>query len=119
MTGTDPVTGSCEDPSLQTVLAPGSYFVALSVWDNVPFTGNLANGFKQAGNPGFTCAEGGLSGQFCDVGTALFTPRTGDWGLDIAGASSVAPTSIPEPATWWPLLSGGLHGALRLRRKTG
>jgi hypothetical protein len=117
-TGTDPVTGNCDDPYLQTTLAPGSYIVALSVWDNVPVTGNLADGFKQAGNPGFTCAEGGLTGQFCDVTDAFFRPRTGNWALDIAGASSVVPTSVPEPATWWPLLSGGLLGALRLRRKS-
>ena len=119
ITGADPVTGNCDDLYLQTTLAPGSYYVALSVDDNVPATGNLLDGFKQTGNPGFTCAEGGLTGQFCDVTDALFRPRTGNWALDIAGATSVAPTSIPEPATLWPLLSCGLLGALRLRRKTG
>lgn len=118
ITGTDPVTGNCDDPYLQTVLAPGSYYVALSVYDNLPATGNLLDGFKQTGNPGFTCAEGGLTGQFCDVTTATFVPRTANWALDIAGATTVAPTSIPEPSTLWPLLSCGLLGALRLRRKT-
>lgn len=118
-TGPDPVTGNCDDPFLQTILAPGSYFVALSVDDNVPSTGNLLDGFKQTGHPGFTCAEGGQTGQFCDVTDALFRPRTGNWALDIAGATSVTPTTIPEPATWWPLLSCGLLGALRLRRRTG
>jgi hypothetical protein len=118
ITGTDPVTGNCDDPYLQAILAPGSYFVALSVWDNSPATGNLADGFKQTGNPGFTCSENGLTGQFCDVTDALLRTRTGNWALDIAGASSVVPASVPEPATWWPLLSCGLMCALRLRRKS-
>jgi hypothetical protein len=64
VTQQDPVTGNCDDPYIQTVLAAGDYYLALSVWDNVALTGSLADGFKQTGNPGFTCAEGGQSGQF-------------------------------------------------------
>src|SRR5262249_54761218 len=81
----DPVTGNCDDPYLQAALPAGSYFLVLSVWDNVPATGVLADGYKQTGNPGFTCAEGGVGGSFCDVTDALFRSRTGNWALTIDG----------------------------------
>lgn len=118
VTQQDPVTGNCDDPYIQTVLPAGNYYLALSVWDNVASTGFLADGFTQTGNPGFTCAEASLSGEFCDVTDALYRPRTGNWALAFTGVDTVADTGVPEPSTWWPVLSGGLLGALRRRRKS-
>jgi hypothetical protein len=113
-TQTDPVTGNCDDPYIQTLLSAGTYYLGLSVYDNLPSTGNLADGYQQTGNPGFTCAEGGLTGQFCDVTDALFRPRTGNWALTIEGADGTS--AVPEPSTLW--LAGTLIGALLLRRKS-
>jgi hypothetical protein len=113
----DSVTHNCDDPFIQATLAAGVYYLALSVWDNVASTGSLADGFRQTGNPGFTCAEGSVSGQFCDVTDAFYRPRTGDWAFAFTGMDSVTAQSTPEPSTWWPTLSGGLLGALVLRRK--
>jgi hypothetical protein len=121
MTGTDPVTGNCDDPFIQTTLPAGSYYLALSVWDNVPLTGTLADGYTQTGNPGFTCAEGGSAnpnGTFCDVTDALFRSRTGNWALSFTGTTSVQNVTVPEPPTWRPLLWGALTGALFLLLKS-
>jgi hypothetical protein len=118
VTQQDPVTGNCDDPYIHTTLSAGTHYLAISVWDNVPSSDNLADGFKQTGNPGFTCAEGGLSGQFCDVTDALYGSRTGNWALAFTGVDTVADLGVPEPSTWWPMLSGGLLGALVLRRKS-
>jgi len=94
----DPVTGNCSDPFIQQLISAGFYTLALVEWDNVPATGNLADGFKQDGNPGFTCAEFGLLGNFCDTTTALGTQRNGNWAVAITGADSA--TLTPEPATF-------------------
>jgi hypothetical protein len=113
-TQTDPVTGNCDDPYIQTLLSAGTYYLGLTVYDNLPSTGNLADGYKQTGNPGFTCAEGGLTGQFCDVTDALFRTRTGNWAFTIEGVDGTS--AVPEPSTLW--LAGTLIGALLLRRKS-
>jgi hypothetical protein len=47
------------------------------------------------GNPGFTCEGFGISGSFCDVTTALGTPRTGNYAIAVTGAESVANLSEP------------------------
>ena len=86
----DPVTGNCDDPYLQETLAPGAYTLAVAEWDSVP-NGSLADGFT--GTPGFSCAELGLSGNFCDVTTALGAERNGNYAVSIE--SEIAAT--PEP----------------------
>jgi hypothetical protein len=98
-------------PDIQTILSAGTYYLGLSVLDNFPLTGTLADGYTQTGNPGFTCAEGGLSGQFCDVSDALFATRTGNWAFTL----DVAPA--PEPAGIPVVLPVFLLAAARLRRR--
>lgn len=117
-TGTDPTTGNCDDPFFVNDFDPGTYTLALAVWDNAPLDGNLADGFVQDLNPGFTCAEFGLSGNFCDVTTALGTSRTGDFALSIAGADSAAEIGAPEPGTLALGFSAAVFGALLRRRKS-
>jgi len=116
ITQTDPVTGNCDDPYIQTTFAAGTYYLALSVYDNLPVDGFLADGFKQVGNPGFTCAEGGLSGQFCDVTDALFRPRTGNWTFTIDGATTITSVTTPEPSMEWLIPAAGLLGILWRRK---
>lgn len=116
-TGMDPVTGNCDDPYIQTTLPAGSYYLALSVWDNQPLTGTLSDGYTDTGNPGFTCAEGGSAnpnGTFCDVTDALFRSRTGNWALSFNGITTVQNVTVPEPPTWRFLMCGALTGALLL-----
>lgn len=118
-TGTDPVTANCDDPYvLEPLLTAGTYTLALAEWDNGPIDGFLADGFNQDGNPGFTCAEFGETGNFCDVTTALGTQRTGDYALTITGANGAMDitNATPEPGTLPLLLSGGFAGALLLQR---
>jgi hypothetical protein len=113
----DLVTGNCDDPLLQTFLPVGTYFLGLSVWDNVPLTGTLSDGYTQTGNPGFTCAEGGLSGQFCDTTDALFRSRTGKWAFAFTGVDSVTELgAAPEPATSLLILPVIFLGAMLRRR---
>jgi hypothetical protein len=106
-TNTDPTSGNCDDPFIQTTLDAGVYVIGLSVWDNTPVDGSFASGYTQT-SPGFTCAEGNVSGNFCDVTDAVFSSRTGNWALEIAGfdESELA----PEPSTWALLAMAG--GAL-------
>lgn len=112
----DPVSGSCADPLISGTLPAGSYFLALSVQDNVPVDGFLADGYTQTGNPGFTCAEAGLTGQFCDVTDALFRVRTDAWALAFTGVSSVTDTTVPEPGSGWLVVWGALAAVVMLRR---
>lgn len=93
-TGADPVTGNCDDPLITENLTAGMYTLALAVWDNAP-NGDLGAGFRQDGNPGFTCADFG-AGNFCDVTTALGTSRDGNYAVAI---SSDALAAVPEPST--------------------
>jgi hypothetical protein len=115
ITGADAGTGNCDDPFIQQSFAAGSYTLALLEWDNVP-NGLLSDGFKQDGNPGFTCAEFGLTGNFCDTTTALGDRRSANWAVAISGADA-ATTPAPEPAT--SVLSATVMavGALLLRRR--
>lgn len=91
ITGQDPVTGNCDDPYLQETLTPGDYTLAVAEWDSVP-NGFLSDGFT--GTPGFTCAEFGLSGDFCDVTTALGTVRNGNYAVSIESPL----VATPEPS---------------------
>jgi hypothetical protein len=62
---------------------------------------SLADGFTQTGNPGFTCAEGGQNGQFCDVTDGLFSTRTANFALAITGTTPapVAGSGTGKPAS--------------------
>jgi hypothetical protein len=114
-TGTDPITGNCDDPYLQETLDTGTYTLAVAEWDNAPNDSLLGDGFVEDGNPGFTCAEFGLTGNFCDVTTALGTQRTGNYALAITGADSATditnPVGTPEPNTSLLILAAVLFSA--------
>ncbi len=100
---TDPVTGKAFD-SLLTVsgLAPGTYSVALTQFDNFANGLNLADGFIEDGNQNqnFTLKfSNGHPGYFWDYSGH---ERTGNWAMDIVTTSS---SIIPEPSS---LLLGGI-----------
>jgi hypothetical protein len=111
--GTDPTSGNCNDLFFQDVLGPGTFTLALAVYNNSPVDTSVADGFVEDGDPGFTCVEAGTSGSFCDLTTALGTSRTGNFAVSITGADSVV--NLPEPGTVLLLLAGGALIALRRR----
>jgi hypothetical protein len=108
--GMDPTTGNCNDLYFQDLLTPGTYTLALAVYNNSPVDTSVADGFVEDANPGFTCVEAGTSGNFCDVTTALGTSRTGNYAI------SITTTPVPEPGGTLLLLTGaGLAVLLRRR----
>jgi hypothetical protein len=109
----DPITGNCDDLFFVDTLGPGTFTLALVVDDNIPVGTSVTNGFVDDGNPGFTCAEAGTSGSFCDLTTALGDSRTGNFAIAITGADSV---TSPEPGSMFLLLAGGALTALLRRR---
>jgi hypothetical protein len=113
--GTDPTTGNCDDLFFQDTLGPGTYTLALAVYNNTPVDTAVADGFVEDGNPGFTCVEAGVSGSFCDLTTALGTSRTGNYAITITGADSVELSGVPEPGSMFLVLSGGALALLRRR----
>jgi hypothetical protein len=110
--GKDPTTGNCDDLYFQDTLGPGTFTLALAVYNNTPVGTLATDGFVEDGDPGFTCQEAGTGGSFCDLTTALGTTRTGNYAIAITGASSV---TTPEPGSILLLLAGGALTAL-LRR---
>jgi hypothetical protein len=112
-TGTDPITHNCDDPFIVESLGTGAYTLAMSVWDNVPFDGFLPDGFTQTGNPGFTCAEFGQGGGFCDTTTATGPERSPTYAVTIMGSA----LSTPEPGTA-ALVLGAAVAALTRRLLT-
>ena len=112
ITGADPITGNCDDPVISDTLGTGDYTLALSVWDNIPVDGFLPDGYTETGHPGFTCAEFGQSGEFCDTTTALGPERTGGYFVEISGTD----VFTPEPGTLLFGLAGAV-GVLFARRK--
>jgi hypothetical protein len=115
----DPTTLNCDDLFYQNTFGPGTFTLALAVYDNSPVDTTLTDGFIQDSNPGFTCQEAGASGDFCDVTTAVGTSRTGDYAISISGADSVSQTvGTPEPGSGLLLLAGGVLTLLRRQRFT-
>jgi hypothetical protein len=114
ITGASSVTGNCDDSVITESLGTGHYIAALVEWDNHSNDGFLPDGFFQTGNPGFTCAEFGQSGNFCDVTTGVGTVRSGNWAVDITGATIF----LPEPGGFALLLAaaGVLLARGRLRK---
>jgi hypothetical protein len=116
---TDPVTGNCDDLYFQDTLGPGTYTLALAVYDNSPLGASASDGFAEDGSPGFTCLDAGVSGNFCDLSTALGASRTGDYAISVSGADSVTPVAAPEPSGMFLLLTGcALAALLRPRSNT-
>jgi len=111
--GMDPTTGNCDDLDFQDTLGPGTYTLALAVYNNIPVDTSITDGFVEDGVPGFTCTEAGTSGNFCDLTTALGTSRTGNYAIAITGADSV---TSPEPGSILLLFAGGALTALLRRR---
>jgi hypothetical protein len=110
--GQDPATDNCDDLYFQDALEPGTYTLALAVYNNTPVDTSVSDGFVEDGVPGFTCTEARASGNFCDLTTALGTSRTGNYAIAITGADSV---TAPEPGSILLLFAGG--GLMALRRR--
>jgi hypothetical protein len=94
----------CLDAYADPTLGPGTYTLALTVWENSSLgdgnPGDLALGFQYAGQPNFTAA--GSCTQFCDGDE---NQDNGNWSVDIVGADSASMlSSTPEPVTM--LLAG-------------
>jgi hypothetical protein len=105
--GKDSGTGNCDDLYFKDTLGPGTFTLALAVYDNRPLDTSVTDGFIQDGNPGFTCQEAGVGGSFCDLTTALGTSRTGAYAISITGADLVSQEGVPEPGSMGMLLAGG------------
>lgn len=122
----------CNDAYLQEppptppnqVLPPGSYFVALTQWDNTS-DGTLSDPFNQQGNPNFTNAF-----NQCGSGTVYFCdPFTGQgdgpqWAVSFSftnpsgsALAAVTPLDTPEPASA-ALCLCGVGSVLAWRRRT-
>jgi hypothetical protein len=114
--GKDPTTMNCDDIFFQDVLGPGTFTLALAVYDNTPVDTSLADGFVQDSNPGFTCQEAGTSGSFCDITSALGASRTGNFAIAISGADIVV--NLPEPGSVFLLLAGAALIALLRGRQS-
>jgi hypothetical protein len=110
----DSYTGNYEDAYVQLSVDPGTYTLALMVYDNSP-TGGPNDPFAQDGNPGFTCVEAGVSGSFCDLESGLGNSRTGDWALSITGADSAV--ELPEPGALFLAAIGAAFFVLMARRR--
>jgi hypothetical protein len=111
----DSTTENYDDLYFQASIDPGTYTLALAVYDNTPVDTSVADGFVEDGNPGFTCQLAGTSGNFCDLTTALGTSRTGNYAIAISGADLVTQLGVPEPSSMLLLLAGG--ALLTLRRR--
>ncbi len=89
------------DATIQQSLAPASYILALTEFDNFQLTGpggNLSDGFQRAGQGNFTAALFGSNPSekaFIDVTGAQ---RTSNFSLTFDNVSSAS--AVPEPATF-------------------
>jgi FG-GAP-like repeat/PEP-CTERM motif len=109
----DPLTGLASDARITMNLAPGTYFVALTEFDNF-LIGDLPDGFAEAGHPNFTADPSFTTGAPCpgdmfrDISGTAGRCRNGDWTVDFLNVDSVTTVApVPEPGTI-ALLSAGL-----------
>jgi hypothetical protein len=87
----DPSTHVCDDASIATTLAAGSYTIALTEFFNVPVGPNLSNGFLEQGQGNFTAQTCSTKGAFYETDIAPCVQRTANFALTAA--------TVPEPAT--------------------
>jgi hypothetical protein len=109
----DPFSGFCWDGYLSTSVGAGSYLLALTEDDNLPFGPTLSEGFSRTGQGNFTGPNFlGQPGSFLLVSGEQ---RTSEWALDIDADEAVA---LPEPGTAQFLGAGILLACLaRMRFK--
>ena len=108
----DAVTGRRYDTNFVLDLAPGSYTVYVTQYDNFGPT-QLPGAFRYDDNPNFR-------GGFFDVAG---DKRDGHWAFDLLNVDSASgPPSggVPEPASWAMMLAGfgAIGGTMRSRRRT-
>lgn len=115
LTGEDPVTGNCSDGLIEATLDVGQYTLIVAEWNNTSVDGTLSGWLTQVDAPGFTCAQFGRSGDFCDVTTALGDTRTGNWAVSISGDGLVSDT--PEPSSLTLILPAVALCLVNRRRK--
>ena len=122
---TDPATGKAFDARITMDLAPGSYIVALTEFDNFS-AGNLAGGFVEADHPHFTADSSFTTGGPCpgnlfrDISNTTGRCRDGNWAvdfIDVANVTERSPSSVPEPNTTALLGFGLIAVGFALRRK--
>ncbi|SES70175.1 DVUA0089 family protein [Oceanicella actignis] len=131
--GSDPVTGQPYDARISGPLGAGTYFLALTQYQNTPLAATdpgktLADGFTYDGQPHYTAT---LQAGFCDP-TSFFCDswvvdgksvlRTGDYAVQAKGVSSFTPLSDPSPSpvplpAGLPLLLGAFAGLAALGRR--
>lgn len=105
-------------------LGPGSYTVAVMVFDNFSVGPNLSDGFTRTGQGNFTATFASPTlcpdRRFCDVSESPnYTQRNGTWAFDILNVESADIISqIPEPSTWSMIGLAGLALA-GVRRRRG
>lgn len=106
----DPSTGIAADAAWQLSLPSGSYFVALSQYDNFAAGPSMSDGFLYS-DPNFTSQYGTSGSRFLD---SSGNQRNGAWAFDITGAVNAA--AVPEPGTVTVLLAGmALYGVSLIR----
>ena len=114
--GIDPGTNFCLDGFIQEPLGPGSYFLILTEYDNLPSGTHLSDGFDRTGQGNFTgTAFGPGSGKLYDLNG---NQRTGKYVLTLDGVVSAQQISaVPEPSTLLLTVCGLAGGAIRLRKR--
>jgi hypothetical protein len=105
----DTVTGACWDSYISALLPAGTYTVALTQSDNLPFGPMFVDGFSRTGQGDFTGPNfTGLPGAFVDLN---MDQRDSHWALDILNVS------VPEPSSLLLLATGVAFAAARARRR--